>query len=80
MNQDLLNNIDEIHTTEMRYERIKKNLKCSKEDVVTLCKEDLKNPKISLYRAGKNWYASIGSRRWTIHAKSYTIITAHLIN
>ena len=44
MKQELLNNIDKIHTTEMGVARIKRNLNLSKEeDVVEFCKEKLLN-------------------------------------
>ena len=75
----LLNNLDKIHTTEMGIDRIKKNLMLSTDDVVSWCKEKIKNPDCCIERRGKNWYIAIDNCIITINAYSYTIITAHKI-
>lgn len=75
---DLLQNMDKIHTTPMGIERIKKNLKLGEIDVVKYCKEFLNEPNTDLTRQGKNWYAKKGNIILTINAYSYTIITAHI--
>jgi len=80
MNKEvLISNIDKVHTTERGINRIKKNLKLDRDDVVEYCKDKVLNDKSLLYRKGKNWYCEIDNIRITIHAHSYTIITAHMI-
>ena len=51
--QILLNNIDEIHTTEMGVIRIKKNLKLDTEDVVEYCKDKVLDKNCNIYKQGK---------------------------
>ena len=75
--QILLNNIDEIHTTEMGVIRIKKNLKLDTEDVVEYCKDKVLDKNCNIYKQGKNWYCEIDNIKITINSYSYTIITAH---
>lgn len=73
---ELLNNIEKIHTTPMGIDRIKKNLKIET-DVVEYCKNKIKKSKI--YKKGKNYYCEIDNIKITINSYSYTIITAHII-
>jgi intein-encoded DNA endonuclease-like protein len=73
---DLLENINKIHTTELGIIRIKKNLGLKTNDVVNWCKKKTKNAD-KILRNGKNWYIYIGDNVITINAKSYTIITVH---
>ena len=75
---DLLANIDKIHTTELGIIRIKKNLELKTDDVVNWCKRKTENAD-EIIKNGKNWYVYIGDTVITINAKSYTIITAHKI-
>lgn len=78
MNREiLLLNIDNIHTTKMGAERIKKNLDLNIDDVVKYCKNKILNEKCSVYKHGKNLYAEIDNIKITINSSSYTIITAH---
>ena len=77
---ELIKNLDKVHTTAMGINRIKKNLSLDCDDVVDWCKNQIKlagmqGEKIS--RKGKNWYVDIGSGIITVNAYSYTIITAH---
>ena len=78
---ELIKNLDKVHTTEMGIDRIKKNLLLECDDVVIWCKKQIKlagkqkGKKNS--RKGKNWYVDIGSGIITVNAYSYTIITAH---
>lgn len=74
----LLFNIDKIHTTEMGVDRIKKNLKLDKIDVVDYCKSKIINKDSIIYKQGKNWYCESGNIIITINSYSYTIITAHI--
>lgn len=77
--QELLNHIDEIHTTEMGRERIKRNLKIDTENVVEYCKNKVLDENCIIYRRGKNWYCEVDHIKITINAYCYTIITAHII-
>jgi len=72
---DLQNNIENIHTTELGEFRIKRNLDLN-DDVVNWCKQEIKNMS-KIYRKGKNWYAEDKNKIITINAHSFTIITAH---
>ncbi|MBD5496757.1 MAG: DUF3781 domain-containing protein [Lachnospiraceae bacterium] len=74
---DLLENIDKLHTTEMGVERIKKNLQIEVDDVVQWCKTQILNKDTVIEKIGKNWYATIDNCQITVNANSYTIITAH---
>ena len=74
---DLLENIDKVHTTEMGVERIKKNLQIEVDDVVQWCKTQILDKDTVIEKIGKNWYATINNCKITVNANSYTIITAH---
>jgi hypothetical protein len=76
---DLLLNLDKIHTTEMGLERIRRNLRLSEPDVVAWCKVKIGAKGSLIERRGKNWYIGVDGREITVNASSYTIITAHLI-
>lgn len=75
---ELLSNIDKIHTTELGIVRISRNLSLEVDDVVSWCKSQIKHAN-SIIRRGKNWYAYTDNTIITINANSYTIITAHKI-
>ena len=77
--QILLDNISEVHTTEMGIDRIKKNLKLNTNDVVEFCKNNILDKNCNIYKQGKNQYCEIDNIKITINSYSYTIITAHLI-
>jgi hypothetical protein len=73
---DLIENIEKIHTTELGIVRIKRNLELKTNDVVNWCKNEIKKSnKIS--KKGKNWYVVCEGFIITININSYTIITAH---
>ena len=76
MENDLLKNIENIHTTELGILRIKRNLELETKDVVNWCKMRIKQAD-NIYKTGKNWYVSSENSIITINAYSYTIITAH---
>lgn len=78
MKEELLTNIDKIHTTEMGIDRIKKNLKIDTYDVVDYCKKIIVNKNSKIYKNGKNWYCELENIIITINSYSYTIITAHI--
>lgn len=75
----LFDNIDQIHTTEMGVDRIKKNLKLDTNDVVRYCKNKVLDKNCNIYKQGKNWYCEVDNIKITINSYSYTIITAHRI-
>ena len=72
---DLLANLDKLHTTELGIMRIRRNLGLDCSDVVDWCKEKIKVSEIN--HKGKNWYATFNECIITINARSFTIITAH---
>ena len=80
MKNDLLMNIDKIHTTKLGIDRIKKNLKLNIDDVVLYCKNKILDNNSNIYKKGKNWYCEIDNIIITINSYSYTIITAHILN
>jgi len=50
---DLLKNMEKIHTTELGIIRIKRNLELETKDVVGWCKQKIKRTE-NFYRKGKN--------------------------
>lgn len=78
---DLLENLNQIHTTPMGVERIRRNLGLGAEikDVVAWCKKQIESLEAVITRKGKNWYCEIGCCIITVNAYSYTIITAHKV-
>ncbi|MBQ4586684.1 MAG: DUF3781 domain-containing protein [Clostridia bacterium] len=74
---ELLNNLDKLHTTELGVVRIKKNLSLNTGDVVGWCRTKINSNKSVITRNGKNWYVYIDAYVITVNAHSYTIITAH---
>ena len=77
MMNELLYNIDKIHTTKLGYERIKKNLKIEN-DVVLYLKNKIIDKNSVIYKEGKNYYCEIDNVRITINSYNYCIITAHV--
>ena len=73
---DLIKNMDKIHTTELCIIRIKLNLELDTENIVNWCKQKIKNAD-NIYKKGKNWYVSFEDCIITVNASSYTIITGH---
>ncbi len=73
---ELINNIDKIHTTELGVFRIKRNLELETDNVVRWCKREIETAN-EIQRKGKNWYVSTQKCIITVNAYSYTIITAH---
>ena len=76
MDNNLLTNLDKLHSTELGIERIKKNLNLDATDVIAWCKKTIENAD-SIIRKGKNWYVYIDNVILTINAHTFTIITAH---
>ena len=79
MKNDLLENIEKLHTTTMGVDRIRRNLSLGEDvkDVVTFCRQKIHDDKAAITRQGKNWYIKIDGCIITVNAYSYTIITAH---
>ena len=77
MQNELIFNLERIHTTEMGIIRIKKNLLIDINDIVEWCKTIIANPDSVITRKGKNWYISTEYCTITVNCSSYTIITAH---
>ena len=75
---DLLLNIDKLHTTKMGIERLSRNLNIDC-DVILFCKDKIMDKNCYIYKCGKNWYCEIDGIRITVNSHSYTIITAHMI-
>ncbi|MDD5936915.1 MAG: DUF3781 domain-containing protein [Clostridiales bacterium] len=75
--KELLENLSRLHTTELGFLRVKKNLGLETEDVIGWCREQILDSKAVIVREGKNWYVSVGGNELTINAYSYTVITAH---
>ena len=75
---DLLKNIDMLHTTILGIDRIKKNLKIDVDDVVEYLKEKILNKNTLIYKKGKNWYCEIDEIIITVNSYNYSIITAHI--
>lgn len=74
---ELLMNLDKLHTTELGVVRIKRNLSLDTEDVAGWCRMKTGSADAVIMRKGKNWYVKAGDDIITINAYSYTIITAH---
>ncbi len=73
----LLKNLNQIHTTPMGVERIRRNLQLADIDVVDFCKSKIGSPTCNISKNGKNRYCKVNGITITVNALSYTIITAH---
>ena len=78
MKNELLENIEKLHTTPMGVDRIRRNLELGDgvKDVVAFCRQEILDDKVEISRQGKNWYVKIDGCIITVNAYSYTIITA----
>ncbi len=74
---ELRQNLDKLHTTELGVERIKRNLSLDTDNVVGWCKTKIQSENVFFTRKGKNWYVDVDSCVITVNAYSFTIITAH---
>ena len=74
---ELLTNLDKLHTTELGIVRIKRNLSLDTNDVVEWCMDKINSANAVIVRNGKNWYIYSDACVITVNAYSYTIITAH---
>ena len=76
MSNDLLRNLEKLHTTDLGVVRIKRNLGIESDDVVSWCREEIKKAS-EIAQIGKNWYVFVDNNIITVNSHSYTIITAH---
>lgn len=74
---ELLVNLNKLHTTELGVVRIKRNLSLDTDDVIEWCKTKIRSANAVVTKKGKNWYVNADNCIITIHAYSYTVITAH---
>ena len=81
MKNDLIDNIEKLHTTPMGVDRIRRNLELSDDvkDVVEFCRQKILDDKAVSTRQGKNSYIKIDGCVITVNAYSFTIITAHKV-
>ena len=75
--QELIENIGKLHTTEMGSRRIQRNLGLDDGDAVAYCRAKIMEQGAAIERRGKNWYVRVHGCVITVNASSYTIITAH---
>ena len=82
MKNELIENIEKLHTTPMGVDRIRRNLSLGDDvkDVVAWCREKILDSKADMARQGKNWYVKIDGCIITVNAYSFTIITAHKLS
>lgn len=73
----LLEQLDKLHTTDLGVLRIRRNLSLDTNDVVAWCREKIQSPESQVERKGKNWYVTIAGCILTVNAASLTLITAH---
>ena len=74
MSDELLDNLDKLHTTELGVMRIKRNLSLDIKDVIEWCKEKISLSNAQIIRKGKNWYVTIDNCIITVNDNSYIII------
>jgi len=78
LKNELINNIDKVHTTQLGIDRIRDNINLDDSiDVVEYCKNIIKDEKAIVARKGKNYYVTCKNVILTINSSTFTIITAH---
>ncbi|MDU9375801.1 hypothetical protein McpSp1_03800 [Methanocorpusculaceae archaeon Sp1] len=79
--EELTLDLSKLHTTVLGAERIRRNLSLeSVDDVVSWCREQITKSDAEIERKGKNFYVRVDECEITIHARSCSIITAHLVS
>ncbi len=77
MAEELREKIKRLHTTEQGIRRIRKNLGLAEDtDPVKWCREVILARDSVIERRGKNWYVRHPGCIITVHAGSFTVITA----
>lgn len=74
---ELILNLDRLHTTELGIIRIQRNLSLDTDEAVEWCRKRIASEHAVITRKGKNWYVEADGCVITVNAHSYTIITAH---
>lgn len=74
---ELLKNLEQLHTTELGMARIKRNLSLDTDDVLEWCKAKINADNAVIMRKGKNWYVNADGCIIAVNAHSYAVITAH---
>lgn len=80
MINDLLLNLNKLHTTKLGADRIKKNLyldSLDENETVEWCRTKIKSSDAVIKKQGKNWYVETDDCLITVNSYSFTIITAH---
>lgn len=78
LKDELTDNINMIHTTQLGIGRIKNNIDLDDStDVVEYCIKIIKDENSSVTKKGKNYYVTCNNIILTINSSSFTIITAH---
>lgn len=82
--QILLNNKEYIHTTDMGFIRIKKNLNLNYnftiKEAIDYIINIINDKNTLIYKEGKNIYCILDNIKITINSYNYCIITAHILN
>jgi len=77
---ELIIELDELHTTELGSIRIKRNLGLDESiNSVEYCKAKICELNTRIQKIGKNFYATTSNEIITINASKLSIITAHKI-
>ena len=76
---DLLSNLDRLHTTPLGIQRVIRNLSLEvpSPGIVGWCREQIAKSHAVIIRRGKNYYVHVDRYIFTVNAGSYTLITAH---
>ncbi len=77
--EELLSNLNKLHTTELGVVRIIKNTNLIYDDVIQYCRNIILDKSCYIYKKGKNWYCELNNIRITINAYTYTVITVHVV-
>lgn len=77
MKNDLISNINRLHTTEMGAIRVHRNMAVDIDGITDFVRKCVFAPGSDIVRRGKNWYVYLPDCVVTINASSFTIITAH---
>ena len=73
-----LTNLDKLHTTELGFERIRKNLSLDSVDILNWCRNQIGLPDAVITRKGKNWYVSINGCIFAVNAFSSLALLLYL--
>ncbi len=76
---DLIKNLDKLHTTEIGVERIKGNCQIETDDAVQWSRMHIPDENVKMERIGKNGDIFTDHCKITVKAHSHTIIIAHRV-